>query len=219
MRSLSERVQDLDPRLTRWRLTLLALASLLAPSVMMIQHLRHLSRDLPVLIGASAALFLLVVMRIAGLVRKQEQSAVRERALRGAGTALVTATNRDGIYAAALQAAGSIAGEGSTIRVLVGRRRAEDFTVVAAKGGDEGVDRRHGLAVDPPPVEARPVEHPSFRTRSRRTNRSSPSRSGFPVDCTILLSEPLFMKDELQGLLLVGSALLSRAPTATRWRH
>ena len=63
------------------------------------------------LIGAAGVLFLLVVMRIAGLVRKQEQSAIRERALRGAGTALVTATNREGIYEATLQAAHSIAGE------------------------------------------------------------------------------------------------------------
>ena len=43
------------------------------------------------------------------------------------------------IYAAALQAAGSIAGDGSTIRVLAGDEEPETFTVVAAKGGDEGV--------------------------------------------------------------------------------
>ena len=51
------------PEVDGGRLWLLALASLLAPSVMMIQHLRHEAdlRDLPVLIGASAALFLLVV--------------------------------------------------------------------------------------------------------------------------------------------------------------
>ena len=105
MRTLSERVVDVVPRLSRGRLTILALASLLAPSVMMIQHLRNATEDLPVLIGAAGVLFLLVVMRIAGLVRKQEQSAIRERALRGAGTALVTATNREGIYEATLQAA------------------------------------------------------------------------------------------------------------------
>ena len=137
MRGLSERSPDVEPRLTRGRLWLLALASLLAPSVMMIQYLRDLGGDLPVLIGASAALFLLVVIRIAGLVRKQEQSTVRERALRGAGTALVTATNREGIYAATLQAAGSIAGEGSVIRILASEGERDAFTVVAAAGGDE----------------------------------------------------------------------------------
>ena len=51
---------------SRGRLWLLALASLLAPSVMMIQLSADVAGDLPVLIGASAALFLLVVVRIAG---------------------------------------------------------------------------------------------------------------------------------------------------------
>ena len=72
-------------------------------------------------------------------MRKQEQSAIRERALRGAGTALVTATNREGIYEATLQAAHSIGGESSVIRVLVAEEALEDFTVVAAKGGTEKV--------------------------------------------------------------------------------
>ena len=44
MRVLSERTPDNEPRLSRGRLWLLALASLLAPSVMMIQHLRRRRR-------------------------------------------------------------------------------------------------------------------------------------------------------------------------------
>ena len=58
MRALSERTPDNEPRLSRGRLWLLALASLLAPSVMMIQYLRDLAGDLPVLIGASRKRFL-----------------------------------------------------------------------------------------------------------------------------------------------------------------
>jgi diguanylate cyclase (GGDEF)-like protein/PAS domain S-box-containing protein len=212
MRALSERTPDNEPHLSRGRLWLLALASLLAPSVMMIQYLRGVAGDLPVLIGASAALFLLVVVRIAGLVRKQEQSAVRERALRGAGTALVTATNREGIYAATLQAARSIAGESSVIRVLVGED-SEEYTVVAAAGGREDVV---GVSLDlsilPQWKRDRLNTHRSYEVAVADAELADPL--GFPPESTFLLSGPLFMKDELRGLLVVGGS--SALPRANR---
>jgi diguanylate cyclase (GGDEF)-like protein/PAS domain S-box-containing protein len=203
MRTLSERTPDNDPRLSRGRLWLLALASLLAPSVMMIQYLRRVAGDLPVLIGASAALFLLVVLRIAGLVRKQEQSTVRERALRGAGTALVTATNREGIYAATLQAARSIAGEGSVIRVLVSEEVSEDFSVVAAEGGEDVVGSSISLSILPQWKRQQLKSHRSYEVALRDAELAGPL--GFTAECAFLLNGPLFMKDELRGLLVVGS--------------
>jgi diguanylate cyclase (GGDEF)-like protein/PAS domain S-box-containing protein len=204
MRALSARVHDIDPRLSRGRLAILALASLLAPSVMMIQQLREKAGDLPVLIGASAVLFLLVVMRISGLVRKQEQSTIRERALRGAGTALVTATNRESIYAAALQAAHSLAGEGSVIRVLAGEDDAEHFTVVAATGGDETVvGSGVPLSILPTWKRERLRTHRSYEVPITEAELATPLR--VPSECTTLLSGPLFMKDELRGLLVVGT--------------
>ena len=206
MRTLSERVVDVAPRLSRSRLTILALASLLAPSVMMIQHLRNATEDLPVLIGAAGVLFLLVVMRIAGLVRKQEQSGIRERALRGAGTALVTATNRDGIYAATLQAAGSIAGEGSVIRVLVADEAPDEYSIVAAAGGSEDVV---GKIISLASLRAWKVErlrsHRSYEVPVHEAELAEPL--GIPDGCTYLLSGPLFMKEELRGLLVVASQM------------
>jgi diguanylate cyclase (GGDEF)-like protein/PAS domain S-box-containing protein len=143
-------------------------------------------------------------MRIAGLVRKQEQSAVRERALRGAGTALVTATNRDGIYAAALQAGRSIAGEGSVIRVLAGEDHPETFTVVAASGGEEAVlGETISLSILPSWKRDRLKSHRSYEVPTYEAELAQPL--GFPEECTTLLSGPLFMKDELRGLLVVGS--------------
>ena len=178
----------------------------------MIQHLRNVAGDLPVLIGASAALFLLVVVRIAGLVRKQEQSAVRERALRGAGTALVTATNRDGIYAATLQAARSIAGESSVIRVLV-CEEDEDYTVVAAAGGREDVvGFTLSLSILPQWKRDRLKTHRSYEVAVTESEIAGPL--GFPEDSLFLMSGPLFMKDELRGLLVVGST--SALPRANR---
>ena len=204
MKVLSARAPDVDPRLSRGRLSLLALASLLAPIVMMIQHLRHKPQDLPVLIGAAAALFLLVVTRIAGLVRKQEQSAIRERALRGAGTALVTATNREGIYEATLQAAHSIAGESSMIRVLVAQDDPDDFVVVAAEGGDAHLDTHVSIGALEGWKRDRLQSHRSYVVPAQDSRLAEPL--GLLPDCTYLLCGPLFMKDELRGLLVVGGS-------------
>ncbi|HZB01718.1 MAG TPA: diguanylate cyclase, partial [Actinomycetota bacterium] len=213
MRTLSTRVQDADPRLSRGRLAILALASLLAPSVMMLQQLQGKTGDLPVLIAASGVLFLLVVMRISGLVRRQEQSTIRERALRGAGTALVTATNRDGIYAAALQAGRSIAGDGSVIRVLAGDEHPETFTVVAASGGEEAViGETISLSILPSWKRDRLKSHRSYEVPTSEAELAGPL--GFPEECITLLSGPLFMKEELRGLLVVGSP--SPLPRANR---
>ena len=216
MKALSERTGDVDPRLSVARLSLLALASLLAPILMMIQHGRGLFEDLPVLIGAAAALFLLVVFRIAGLVRKQEQSAVRERALRGAGTALVTATNRESIYDATLQAARSIAGEGSMIRVLVGvDGSTEDFVVVAAVGNDpEVVGRTISLTALESWKRDRLRSHRSYLVPAADSVLAEPL--DLLPQSLFVLCAPLFMKDELHGLLVVGgAALLPRENTET----
>jgi diguanylate cyclase (GGDEF)-like protein/PAS domain S-box-containing protein len=76
------------------------------------------------MIASSSSLFLLVVARMAVLVRQQERSVERERALRAAGLALVAATARDQIAAAALAAARTLTGSGYVVRLclLVGER-------------------------------------------------------------------------------------------------
>ena len=79
-------------RLTPTRLALLALACLIAPGIHFAEEIGN--TDLLVVIGASAILFLLVVLRMAGLVRQEERATARELALRHAGLALVEAVGR-----------------------------------------------------------------------------------------------------------------------------
>src|SRR6185436_20841041 len=78
-------------------------------------------------------LFVLAVVRMGGLVRQQEQSALRERALREAGSAFVTATSREQIFEATIQAARTAAGERSVLRVLT--VDGTHLEVVVAEGG------------------------------------------------------------------------------------
>jgi hypothetical protein len=132
MRQLEQPAPDRVPRLTPLRLTLLTVASLIAPVVEATQELRRGNLDLLVIIAASVLLFGLVVLRMAGLVRQQERSVARERTLSGAGASLVAATNREQIHRAALSAARSIADYDAA--VLLCMLENERMSVVASEG-------------------------------------------------------------------------------------
>src|SRR3954470_10495239 len=132
MRSLERPAVDRDPKLTPFRLALLTGASLIAPAVEAVHVIDQGDMDLIVIIGASAVLFGLVVLRMAGLVRQQERSVARERALSSAGAALVAATSREEIAAAALDAIRSLAGDGA--EALLCLVEDDGVEVVAAEG-------------------------------------------------------------------------------------
>jgi diguanylate cyclase (GGDEF)-like protein/PAS domain S-box-containing protein len=68
-------------KLTPLRLSLLSAASLIAPACILVLELHHGSLKLIVVICASVVLFSLVVLRMAGLARRQERSVERERSL------------------------------------------------------------------------------------------------------------------------------------------
>ena len=94
MRAVSDRQPEVDTHVSAWRLGFLGAACLLAPATQALAAIRGEEVDLTVVVGGTIVLFLLAVIRMGGLVRQQEQSALRERALREAGSALVTATSR-----------------------------------------------------------------------------------------------------------------------------
>ena len=98
MRTLEEPADDRRVVLTPARLGLLATACLIAPGILMVRD-QH-SPEVLVVLTASMLLFLLVVTRMAGLVRQEERAARRERALRRAGSELVGAASVEQVYAA-----------------------------------------------------------------------------------------------------------------------
>jgi diguanylate cyclase (GGDEF)-like protein/PAS domain S-box-containing protein len=205
-RSLAERAPDQDVRINRGRLALLGAASLVPQGIRAIQLIRgETATDLWVITISTTTMFLLVVVRMYLLVRKQEQSVIREKALRGAGAALVTATNRESIYAATLGAARSLVGDEAGIRLLVAGdgQDATEFTVVASTGGTEGI---HGdtidLAILPQWKRQRLQSHRSYEVPVREAELGD--QLGLPPKAAFVLSAPLFMKDELRGLLVVA---------------
>src|SRR5207244_6323031 len=64
---------DRKATIPRQRLVVLAGASVIAPAVLGIQAARGATVDIPVIVAASIAIFLLAVVRMEGLIRKHEQ--------------------------------------------------------------------------------------------------------------------------------------------------
>jgi diguanylate cyclase (GGDEF)-like protein/PAS domain S-box-containing protein len=117
MRTFEQPAADPRSRLTATRLGLLALACLIAPGIHFAEELSN--PDLLVVIGASAILFLLVVLRIAGLVRQEERATARELALREAGLALVEGVGRSNVNEEVAGSAARIAGPRSKTRLVL----------------------------------------------------------------------------------------------------
>jgi diguanylate cyclase len=72
MAALSEPVSEASARLTWWRLVLLSGAMLLAPAVLALQTAFGQPIDVPLIVGGSAVLFLLVALRMAGMIAERK---------------------------------------------------------------------------------------------------------------------------------------------------
>jgi diguanylate cyclase (GGDEF)-like protein/PAS domain S-box-containing protein len=115
MRTLEQPAEG-RTRLTPMRLVFLSVACLIAPGIRLYQEWGN--TDVGVVIVASIVMFLLVLARMSGLVRKEERSVARERALRLACVALVGAARIDEIEAAAAAAVRSLAGDAADVRLI-----------------------------------------------------------------------------------------------------
>src|SRR5580765_1755092 len=131
MRSLEEPAADSRTPLTLLRLTLLGAACLIAPGIRLFQSFGN--PDVLVLIVASAVLFLLVVVRMAGLVRQEARIVSRERTLRVAGAELVGAAGYEQIYEAAIAGVRRLLGEDLCVHLALLR---DAGPVVAASSQD-----------------------------------------------------------------------------------
>jgi diguanylate cyclase (GGDEF)-like protein/PAS domain S-box-containing protein len=195
MRTLEEPAVDPRTRLTALRLFLLAGACLIAPTIRFAQSLDD--PDVLVLIVASAILFLLVVTRMAGLVRQEERAVSRELALRAAGAQLVAAAGRHQVHEAAISAVRGLVGDDAHVRLVV---VGEATPMVAASSGSE------------PHWEVSEDAHAWLReNRGRQTVelRSVPESIRAELrllDGHAVLCLPISVRDEHRGTLVICAA-------------
>ena len=211
MRGLSDPDPRWQAKLTGWRIGLLAVASLLAPGVLAVQYLSGEgvgeSVNVPVIAGASALLFMLVLARVVGLVRKHERAVVREKTLRRSGAALVGALDREGTYSAALDAAIELLRSTPEVRVGLALGSEVGMTVVASAG------------LRAPEIEGQPFDVEALPTPLRQRflgNRSVEMREGVTSDAALedvrafperrsFFAIPLFVQGKLRGMMGVTS--------------
>jgi diguanylate cyclase (GGDEF)-like protein/PAS domain S-box-containing protein len=132
MRVLSEQATDLRTRLTPLRLSLLAGACLIAPAIRFADEFGN--PDVLVVIVASAVLFLLVVARMAGLVRQEGRLVSRERVLRNAGVDLVAAASHEQVYEAAISGVQRLVGDDCDVRLT----SLDDYEAEVVASSGEG---------------------------------------------------------------------------------
>src|SRR4029078_2650034 len=219
MRTLEEPALEDRTRLTPLRLGLLASACLIAPGIRAWQAWGD--TDLLVLSLASAILFLLVVLRMAGLVRQEARAAARELALRAAGVDLVAAAGRETGNRGAVAAAGGeqvnraavsavhtlVEGE---VRARLVLYQSEGAVVVAASEFDEdwtlSKDTNRWL-------------RDSVSERTQQWTSSVPAEvieALRATGSTVTLSLPPSVREEMGGgLLLSAPALIARELVAS----
>ena len=209
MRTVSDRQPEVDTTVSIARLAFLGGACLLAPATQAVAAARGQQVDLTVVLSATIVLFILAVVRMGGLVRQQAQSTLRERALREAGSALVTATGREQIFEATLQAARTAAGERSVVRFLI--LEEERLRVVAAAGGPDVVGATVAYTDLESSKRARLEAGQPYHLSTEQTVHRA--ELGLPeTDSTVLIA-PLLVRDALYAVMVV--AVPGAVPAAT----
>ncbi len=127
--------------ITTPRLVLLAVAAIAAPAALLVRTLLDTTVNVPVVVAGMIILFILIVIRMSELVRSQthavemhRESTSREKTLRRAGHALVAATDRDAMFAVAIDAAETLVRDRPhwTVRLFAGPTDA--MGLVATRG-------------------------------------------------------------------------------------
>jgi diguanylate cyclase (GGDEF)-like protein/PAS domain S-box-containing protein len=137
MVDLSTTVLSPETKLTRWRRVLLAAASLIAPGLLALQAASGEFVDLPLIAASSSVLFLLVLLRMAGIMRVRERIVERERLLRRTAAELVAASDRKRIHEVALDATRTLLEDlPGSVSVAIATGSTQQLTVLAARGSD-----------------------------------------------------------------------------------
>ncbi|MFJ9520019.1 EAL domain-containing protein [Kitasatospora sp. NPDC101801] len=187
----------------RGRIGLLAFASLIAPAMLMLDAFVGDTSNVGVVAAFSALIYLLVLARLAGVVRTHRQAVARERVLRVAVSSLAAATRVDEITSALRAAGTALPPPDPGRRVLLGLS-----------------DQEGGVRFQPP--HGRPDEWPPFRVpravrllaATGRSHQCRPAELGAELASVLdgadqALVCPLALRerptgDPLIGVLIVG---------------
>jgi diguanylate cyclase (GGDEF)-like protein len=136
MTELTKPVTRQEAQVSRARLTVLMLASLIAPVVLFIESFRFRGGNLSVIAVLSAILYLLVLTRLSDVAASHGRALGRERAVRQAAASLVSAITVEQAGAAVRSATDILLGRGSRANVLLAVRTDGAVRAVATASAD-----------------------------------------------------------------------------------
>ncbi len=200
MRQLSEPVRMAPARTGRGRLALLAAASLVGPVVLLFETAAGKPIDATVVASVAGVMFLLVVLRMSGLVRVHQQAVEREQVVRQAALELVAAPGRAGIYEATLAAVRQVIAKHTEVLEVSLSLRNPDGTLGIVAHDGAGDPSSVQLSEWPPAVRG---ELTSGRAVSCSTT-GAPASPPQPTDHVVLV--PLTDNGVVTALITVGTA-------------
>jgi len=210
MRTLAAPAQEQPRLLTGRRLLLLTASAVLVPAVGLLQWASDSRVDAPVIAGFSAILFLLVLIRMSGLVRglesareTLEKAVQREQTLQKVAAALGGAADRRAIYFAALNAAQALAGDEAPVWIASG---ANDGLRIVA-GLDHGKSRAAGERISLDALPSGAIAQLAARRASVIEHVDCPTlwgTFGRHSSAGFALIAPLFLQHERSGLIAMA---------------
>ncbi len=132
--SMAALTEPAEPRSTgvgKLRLVLLGAAALLAPGVLLLQVISGQPRDATVIAVVSGVTFVLVVSRLADVADAHRSAVARERSLRQAGAALVTAVDAKEVDRAVRAAVARLVPRNSSYRIVFAVNSADGVPATA----------------------------------------------------------------------------------------
>jgi diguanylate cyclase (GGDEF)-like protein/PAS domain S-box-containing protein len=194
MRELSEPRRAASARTTLTRLGLLAAASLIAPTVLLIETLMGNPVDAPMIAVVAGVMFLMVLLRMAGLIWERERAENREQVLRTSASELVAASGRDAIYQAAMAGLGAlVTGHDDTVDIALAVTDPAGDLTIAARSGDGSTEDLVDLTALWTQLQGGPVDGPVM---------PSNVDVGDPLQ---LMIYPLGTKEQRQGMVVASS--------------
>jgi diguanylate cyclase (GGDEF)-like protein/PAS domain S-box-containing protein len=196
MNELTQPVSRQEAETSPVRLTVLMLASFIAPVVLFVQSLYGHFKDDAVIAVFSAVLYLLVLFRLWDAATSHRRALDRERAVRLAGASLASAVTVEQAAAAVATAAATLIGPRSEYEALLAVPHEGTLRAVAT---DPAQTSKLGELADawlPLLDGSEPIFVPAARLGYRAT--------ALLVDCDGILLCPLTLKDRPSGDPLIG---------------
>ena len=196
MTELSLAGEEMTQRVSRRRLVLLACLALIAPVQLAAKATALGTAELAVLLALALAAFGLVLLRMTGIVFRNQEALEREELLRRASDDLVGAADRDRIYRIAVEATLQAAGASPDARAALLLLGEDGLGVVSYAG--ERAHEMAGVVLRTSVYEALEAHRGD---RSHVLPAGELAELGGPGDDVRVTSFPLVANGELLGLL------------------